>query len=124
MATMLYVIVDPAASTVSWVNAGHLPPLMVVARRAPRFLEGRALGAARRAAVPDLRGGVARLEPRRLRCCSTRTGSSSARASIIDDGMAAARRAATARGPIPRGSATTCSRRSCPRAAPPTTWRS
>ena len=39
MATMLYVIVDPAASTVRWVNAGHPPPL-VMSRGEPRFLEG------------------------------------------------------------------------------------
>ena len=30
MATMLYVIVDPAASTVRWVNAGHPPPLLIL----------------------------------------------------------------------------------------------
>jgi PAS domain S-box-containing protein len=29
MATMLYLIVDPAASTVRWVNAGHPPPLVM-----------------------------------------------------------------------------------------------
>ena len=29
MATMLYVIIDPAASTVRWVNAGHPPPLRI-----------------------------------------------------------------------------------------------
>jgi PAS domain S-box-containing protein len=29
MATMLYAIVDPAASTVRWVNAGHPPPLAI-----------------------------------------------------------------------------------------------
>ena len=39
MATMLYVIVDPAASAVRWVNAGHPAPLMVVDGE-PRFLEG------------------------------------------------------------------------------------
>jgi PAS domain S-box-containing protein len=39
MATMLYVIVDPAASTVRWVNAGHPPPL-VLAGGEPRFLQG------------------------------------------------------------------------------------
>jgi anti-sigma regulatory factor (Ser/Thr protein kinase) len=39
MATMLYVIVDPAASTVRWVNAGHPPPL-VTARGEARFLRG------------------------------------------------------------------------------------
>ena len=39
MATMLYVIVDPAASAVRWVNAGHPPPLMITGGE-PRFLEG------------------------------------------------------------------------------------
>lgn len=39
MATMLYVIVDPAASMVHWVNAGHPAPLMIV-RGEPSFLEG------------------------------------------------------------------------------------
>jgi PAS domain S-box-containing protein len=39
MATMLFVIVDPAASTVRWVNAGHPPPL-VIARGEVRFLQG------------------------------------------------------------------------------------
>ena len=40
MATMLYLVVDPAASTVRWVNAGHPPPL-VMSRGEPRFLEGK-----------------------------------------------------------------------------------
>jgi PAS domain S-box-containing protein len=39
MATMLYVIVDPAASAVRWVNAGHPAPLMITGGE-PRFLEG------------------------------------------------------------------------------------
>jgi anti-sigma regulatory factor (Ser/Thr protein kinase) len=39
MATMLYVIVDPAASSVRWVNAGHPAPLMVVGGE-PGFLDG------------------------------------------------------------------------------------
>jgi PAS domain S-box-containing protein len=39
MATMLYVIVDPAANVVRWVNAGHPAPLMVVDGE-PQFLEG------------------------------------------------------------------------------------
>ena len=39
MATMLYAIVDPAASVVRWVNAGHPAPLMIV-DGLPRFLEG------------------------------------------------------------------------------------
>jgi PAS domain S-box-containing protein len=39
MATMLYVIVDPAASSVRWVNAGHPAPLMVAGGE-PAFLQG------------------------------------------------------------------------------------
>jgi PAS domain S-box-containing protein len=39
MATMLYVIVDPAASEVRWVNAGHPAPLMITGGE-PGFLEG------------------------------------------------------------------------------------
>ena len=41
MATMLYVIVDPAEGVVRWVNAGHPPPL-VIADGAVRFLQGEA----------------------------------------------------------------------------------
>jgi PAS domain S-box-containing protein len=41
MATMLYLIVDPAESVVRWVNAGHPPPL-VIAHGKAHFLEGEA----------------------------------------------------------------------------------
>ena len=41
MATMLYVIVDPAASTVRWVNAGHPPPLLIGSGQV-EFLQGEA----------------------------------------------------------------------------------
>jgi PAS domain S-box-containing protein len=40
MTTLLYVVVDAAENTVRWVNAGHLPPLLVVGDRLPHFLEG------------------------------------------------------------------------------------
>jgi PAS domain S-box-containing protein len=39
MATMLYVIVDPGASAVRWVNAGHPAPLMIVDGE-PEYLAG------------------------------------------------------------------------------------
>ncbi|HEY7454333.1 MAG TPA: SpoIIE family protein phosphatase [Thermoleophilaceae bacterium] len=41
MATMLYVIVDPGANMVRWVNAGHPPPLVVEGGEA-RYLRGAA----------------------------------------------------------------------------------
>jgi PAS domain S-box-containing protein len=40
MVTLLYVMVDPVDGTARWVNAGHLPPLLVGANGWPRFLEG------------------------------------------------------------------------------------
>ncbi|MBD0282575.1 MAG: SpoIIE family protein phosphatase [Thermoleophilaceae bacterium] len=40
MVTLLYVMVDPVDGTARWVNAGHLPPLLVGANGRPRFLEG------------------------------------------------------------------------------------
>jgi PAS domain S-box-containing protein len=40
MATLLYVVFDPVEGSVRWVNAGHLPPLMVVGDGLVHFLEG------------------------------------------------------------------------------------
>jgi PAS domain S-box-containing protein len=40
MATLIYVVVDPAEGHVRWVNAGHPPPLLVDGRQAPHYLEG------------------------------------------------------------------------------------
>ena len=40
MATLLYVVVDPTENAITWVNAGHLPPLVVEANGLARFLEG------------------------------------------------------------------------------------
>jgi PAS domain S-box-containing protein len=39
MATLVYVVVDPAEATVRWINAGHPPPL-VLGGDQPEFLEG------------------------------------------------------------------------------------
>ncbi len=59
MATLLYLIVDPANDQVRWVNAGHPPPLLVQdgSGEPVALPRGRALGAAGGAAVPELRGG-------------------------------------------------------------------
>jgi PAS domain S-box-containing protein len=40
MATLIYVVVDPVAETLVWVNAGHPPPLLLADDGPPRFLEG------------------------------------------------------------------------------------
>jgi serine phosphatase RsbU (regulator of sigma subunit)/anti-sigma regulatory factor (Ser/Thr protein kinase) len=40
MATLLYAVVDPAASRLRWVNAGHLAPLLVVGDGLTHFVEG------------------------------------------------------------------------------------
>ncbi len=40
MTTLLFAIVDPAENTISWVNAGHMPPLLVDADGSARFLRG------------------------------------------------------------------------------------
>jgi PAS domain S-box-containing protein len=40
MATLIYVVLDPAENQLRWVNAGHPPPLLVVGEGLPHFLEG------------------------------------------------------------------------------------
>jgi PAS domain S-box-containing protein len=40
MATLIYVVVDPNAGELHWVNAGHPPPLLLTDVRLPQFLEG------------------------------------------------------------------------------------
>jgi len=40
MATLLYAVVDPGDGVLRWVNAGHLPPLLLTLERMPHFLEG------------------------------------------------------------------------------------
>ena len=40
MATLIYVVVDPVAEQLRWVNAGHPPALLLNDGRTPEFLEG------------------------------------------------------------------------------------
>lgn len=40
MATLLYLVFDPATLEARYVNMGHLPPLVVTPQAAPAFLEG------------------------------------------------------------------------------------
>ena len=40
MATLIYVVVDPVAEELRWVNAGHPPPLLLSDGDAPQFLKG------------------------------------------------------------------------------------
>ncbi|MFN2615856.1 MAG: SpoIIE family protein phosphatase [Thermoleophilaceae bacterium] len=40
MATLMYVVLDPAEATLCWVNAGHLPPMVIVGEGLPHYLEG------------------------------------------------------------------------------------
>ena len=40
MATLLYMVFDPAEGNLCWVNAGHLAPLLVVGEGLAHFLEG------------------------------------------------------------------------------------
>jgi anti-sigma regulatory factor (Ser/Thr protein kinase) len=40
MATLIYVVVDPVAEELRWVNAGHPPPLLLADGDAPQFLKG------------------------------------------------------------------------------------
>jgi PAS domain S-box-containing protein len=40
MATLIYLVVDPAADELRWVNAGHPPPLLLTDGVPPAFLQG------------------------------------------------------------------------------------
>jgi PAS domain S-box-containing protein len=40
MATLIYVVIDPVAEQLRWVNAGHPPALLLNDGRTPEFLEG------------------------------------------------------------------------------------
>jgi serine phosphatase RsbU (regulator of sigma subunit)/anti-sigma regulatory factor (Ser/Thr protein kinase) len=40
MATLVYMVVDQGEETISWVNAGHLPPLVIEEDGSARLLEG------------------------------------------------------------------------------------
>ena len=120
MATLLYVVIDPAEGAVRWVNAGHPAPLLVVGEAAAALPRGRQLGAARRAAVPRLRARCrSRIEPGGTVVLYT-DGLVERPGEHIDDGLArladGVRRGAARPG---AAAATTCSRELVPAAGAP-----
>ena len=123
MATMLYLIVDPAASTVRWVNAGHPPPL-VMSRGEPRFLEGQGSVPLGVLPFPTYEEVTARLDPGDALLLYT-DGLVERPGEHLDRGLErargdGARRARTTR----RACSTTCSPRWSRPAGRRTTWRS
>ena len=73
MATLLYAIVDPADGSIRWVNAGHMPPIVVAEGEDAPVPRRSARRAARRGALPGLRGGLVGRTARPRRWCSTPT---------------------------------------------------
>jgi PAS domain S-box-containing protein len=63
MATLLYVVVDPSEGEVRWVNAGHLPPLLVGDNGSPSFLEGGSSVPLGVLPFPDFEEVSARMKP-------------------------------------------------------------
>ena len=63
MATLVYLVLDPADGTVRWVNAGHLPPCVVDGDAQPRFLEGSRSVPLGVMPFPSFEEGSFRLEP-------------------------------------------------------------
>jgi len=92
MATCLYVTLDLASGRVRFVNAGHVPPLVVAPEGRVTALEGGALplGILSHARYPE---GEATLAPGALLLLFT-DGLVEARGRSLDDGLAALRRAA------------------------------
>ena len=123
MATMLYVIVDPAASTVRWVNAGHPPPL-VMSRGEPRFLEGEASVPLGVLPFPTYEEVTARLEPGDALLLYT-DGLVERPGEHLDDGLEQLARRVREGPEDPHGPARPPARDAGPgRAARRTTWRS
>ena len=122
MATLLYAIVDPADASIRWVNAGHMPPLVVAEDEAPRFLGGpRAvpLGVLPFPAFEEVSSVV---PPGAIRGALHGRPDRAVRGDHRRGDVVARPRGDRGWAPIRRRSATTCSRRSCPRAARRTTW--
>ena len=63
MATLLFVVVDPAEGRMAWVNAGHPPPLLVAGAEQPRFLEGASSVPLGVLPYPDFRESSQTVEP-------------------------------------------------------------
>ena len=120
MATLLYVVVDPAEGKVRWVNAGHLPPLLVVGSGCPT--SSRAGARCRSACCRSRTSRRSRWRSSPAApSCSTRTGWWSAPASTSTTGWPSWRTWCARARSTRRRCATTCSRESCRRRARPTT---
>ena len=121
MATLVYVVVDPVANRITWVNAGHPPPLILVGDGSTSFLEGPRSVPLGVMPFPSYEEGSRRWS-RAARCCCTPTASSSARASCWTTASRGWRWPPRRPTCPPRPPATTCSSGSCPPARWPTTW--
>ena len=121
MATMLYVIVDPAAGAVRWVNAGHPAPLMVV-NGEPGFLDGAGSVPLGVLPFPTYEEASARMDPGSTLLLYT-DGLVERPGENIDDGMAELAARVREAPEDPDGLCDHLPRRSSPRAARRTTWR-
>ena len=125
MSTAACLLLDPASGRLTYSRAGHPPPLVVDAGRAPaaRRRPRPGAGPARPPAAAHRRDH--RAAARARRCCSTPTGWSSGGAPGLDVGLARmAEVADELRGLLPGRWSTVCSRGCSTAAARPTTSRS
>ena len=123
MATLVYAVVDPVASTLTWVNAGHPPPLLLAADGSTSFLEGSRSVPLGVMPFPSYEEGAARPAARGAPCCCTPTGWWNAPASCWTTASPGSPWRPTAPTCRPSGRATTCWSGWCQPGPWPTTWR-
>ena len=123
MATLIYVVVDPVAEELRWVNAGHPPPLLLSDGDVPQFLKGGSSVPLGVLPFPEFEEASARIEQGATVVLYT-DGLVERPGEHIDDGLE--RLADVVRVPppaIPRSSAIACCASWCPTAERPTTSR-